>query len=245
MSACAKSRRLSRDLQAAVRADLGGDADDDAVLLEIARRGLGGPTDEGRASYQVAVSRCDTCRLATIDAAGERHEIDEVTAERMECDAQHIGNVDGPLEGATRAKQTIPPATRRQVMRRDGGRCIAPGCRNHRFLDAHHLQPKSEGGSHDADNIGILCGNHHDQVHAGTLVIDGTPSRGLSFRHADGTPYGEPFRPAAVEVAKQVFTALRNMGIQATRARQLIDIVQRQGAPDDLAEFLSAALRAQ
>jgi hypothetical protein len=120
----AETMAMFRDLQAAVRADLGGDADEDAVLLEIARRALGGPTDAGRASYQVAVSRCDSCRLATIDAGGERHEIDEVTAERMECDAQHIGNVDRPPEGATkRATQTIPPALSSFVrLPRSGGR---------------------------------------------------------------------------------------------------------------------------
>jgi hypothetical protein len=120
-----------------------------------------------------------------------------------------------------------------------------PGCHNHRYLDVHHLVPKSEGGSHDADNLAVLCAAHHDQAHRGTLVIEGAPSRGLVFRHADGTPYGEPLRPAAIEVATQVFGALCHMGIKATRARQLIDIVQRDGAPDDLGGFLRAALRAQ
>jgi hypothetical protein len=57
----AETMALFRDLQAAVRADLGGDVDHDALLNEIARRALGGPSDEGRGSYQVAVTRCDEC----------------------------------------------------------------------------------------------------------------------------------------------------------------------------------------
>ena len=114
-----------------------------------------------------------------------------------------------------------------------------------RSVDAHHIRPKSEGGGHDAENIAALCTTHHDEVHRGTLVVDGAPSRGLRFRHADGTAYGQRLSPAAVELATQAFGALRNMGIRATRARQLIDIVQREGAPDDLGEFIRAALRAQ
>ena len=213
----------------------------------MARRALGGPDDEGRASYQVAVSRCDSCKLASIDAGGEQHPVDEVVAERMECDAQHIGQVDGPPGGAAsapRATQSIPPATRRLVMRRDGC-CVVPGCTNHRFVDVHHILPRSEGGGHDRENLAVLCTNHHDQLHRGILVVEGAPSRGLRFRHADGTAYGQRLSPAAVDLASQAFGALRSMGIRATTARQLIEVVQREGAPDDLGEFIRAALRAQ
>jgi len=62
----AETMALFRDLQVAVRADLGseaGEIDDDMLLCEIARRALGGPRDEGRASYQVAVTRCDACGI--------------------------------------------------------------------------------------------------------------------------------------------------------------------------------------
>ena len=67
-----------------------------------------------------------------------------------------------------RATQTIPPAVRRQVMRRDRKRCVVPGCTNHRFVDVHHLDPRSEGGGHDPDRLAVLCGSHHRAV-AGIL----------------------------------------------------------------------------
>jgi len=35
--------------------------DDDSVLLELARCVLGGPREEGRASYQVVLSVCPEC----------------------------------------------------------------------------------------------------------------------------------------------------------------------------------------
>ena len=91
----AETMALFRDLQAAVRADLGGDVDDDTLLYEIARRALGGPTDEGRASYQIAVTRCDACGRTSIDAGGVSHVVDDVVAEMAACDAQEIGHVDG------------------------------------------------------------------------------------------------------------------------------------------------------
>jgi hypothetical protein len=66
----AETMALFRDAQAAIRAQLGGEVDDDTLLYEIARRALGGPGDEGRASYQVAVTRCEDCGRTSIDAGG-------------------------------------------------------------------------------------------------------------------------------------------------------------------------------
>ena len=175
----------------------------------------------------------------------------------MACDSQQLGNVDGermrphvgdrPFPPATkrkRATQTIPPATRRQVMRRDRKRCAVDGCRNHIFLDVHHLAPRSEGGDHAPERLLSLCGFHHRKTHDGTLCIGGSASTGFTFRHADGTAYGEALHPPAIDVAKQAFGALRKMGFQQTHARQLIEAVQQAGAPDDLQAFMHAALRA-
>jgi hypothetical protein len=75
-------------------------------------------------------------------------------------------------------------------MRRDGGRCVVPGCRNSVFLDTHHLDLRSEGGDHDPDRLIVLCGAHHRAQHRGQLLIEGRVSTGLVFRHADGTLYG-------------------------------------------------------
>ncbi len=255
----AETMALFRDLQAAIREDLGSGVDDDTLLFEIARRALdaGGKGIEGRAPYQVALSRCQDCKRSRIDAAGQSHAVDAVVAEMAECDGQHIGVVDErPREeeksphvrGAKppRATQTIPPATRRKVLRRDGKCCTVPGCHNHRFLDLHHVRPRNEGGTHDPDNLVSLCGAHHRAAHAGTLVVEGTASRGLSFRHGDGSPYGAPLRePEPADVARQVFTGLVNMGFKQTDARRRVAQVQAHGAPDDVGDFLRLALRVE
>ena len=277
----AETMALFRDLEARVRADLGeasdAELDDDMVLNEIARRALGGPSDEGRASYQVAVTRCPDCLRVSFEAGGHSHEVDAVVGDMVECDAQQLGSVDAagaapthvgppaaegereirapagtsPRVGAEaaepsprgrRASQTIPPATRRAVMRREGGHCAVPGCSNHRWLDVHHVAARAEGGSHDPANLVVLCGAHHRAVHLGSLFIEATPKSGLRFRHADGTPYGGRPHPGELEVSVQVLGALEHLGFGASRARALVDEVRRRGAPEGTEAFLRAAL---
>ena len=254
----AETMALWRDIQARLRTELGAAMDDDTLLYELARRALGGPTDEGRASYQIVVSRCPDCGLASVDAGGQNHLVGRAVAEMAACDGQNVGSVEvggvtrpcphvgAAAAGATapksRATQSIPPATRRQVMLRDHKRCVVPGCRNHQFLDVHHLEPRSEGGRHEPDRLSVLCGPHHRAVHMGTLVIGGSARSGLTFRHADGSPYGLALVPSTLDIAQQAFGALRRLGFAQTRARALIDAVLREGAPEELAAFLRTAL---
>lgn len=53
-----------REAVAKIRRDSDGPLDDEQVLLLMARQVLGGPADEGRASYQVAMTVCEQCRGA-------------------------------------------------------------------------------------------------------------------------------------------------------------------------------------
>ena len=127
-------------------------------------------------------------------------------------------------------------------MRRDHRRCVVPGCTNHRFLDVHHLDPRSEGGGHDPDRLAVLCGAHHRAVHAATLRLDGTGASGFTVQHADGTRYGAPPSLAATDVARQVARLLEHMGFKPTRARALVDAALSRVPPDDVAAMLRAAL---
>lgn len=201
------------------------------------------------------MTRCDDCGRSSIDAGGQSQSVDQTVAETAACDSQHVGSVDDPQlqsphAGAntpraarSRATQTIPPATRRQVMRRDRKRCIVNGCANHRYLDVHHLHLRAEGGGHDPEKLAVLCGAHHRAAHAGQLVIDGTASGGFTFHHADGTSYGDALSPPAIELAQQAWAALVAMGFKQSQARTLVDAVVRAGAPHDLGGFVHAALR--
>ena len=192
---------LWREAVKKVRAEYGGDMSEDEAVAAIARAVLEGPADEGRASYQVAMTLCESCGLGTIDGRGEPIVVEDEVVEMALCDNQYIGAVDA-THGAPhaphvgqggepqRAKQTIPPAKRRLVMRRDHGQCVVPGCASSTFVDVHHLHWRKDGGQHDIDGMCVLCGGHHRAVHRGTLRVLGSPSTGVRFFHADGTPYG-------------------------------------------------------
>ena len=143
-----------------------------------------------------------------------------------------------------RATQTIPPAVRRQVLRRDKGRCAVPGCRNHRFLDVHHVHERADGGDHDPENLVVQCGAHHRAIHDGHLVVQDCASAGHRFYHADGRAYGAPLDPEALEIAEKVQSALVGLGFTNSQARDRVHRAEQQGGPLDLPGLLRAALRA-
>ena len=157
-----------------------------------------------------------------------------------ECDAQDIGRLSSSTHvgepcahvGVTaepdghRAHQWTRPAVRREVMRRDGGRCVVPGCRNAVFVDVHHIVLRSEGGSDDPDRLIVLCGAHHRAQHRGQLLIEGRVSTGLVFRHADGSAYGAAVNPHAASVYESAFRGLRCMGFREGDLRAALDRVR-------------------
>jgi hypothetical protein len=133
------------------------------------------------------------------------------------------------------------------VLHRDGHVCSVPGCRNALYLDLHHLIPRAEGGPNVDENIITLCGVHHRAAHAGELLIEGSPARGLRFFRADGSPFGAPIDPCALDANIKVFSALRNLGFRETEARGVLNELRRDSShPDarclDTAALLRAAL---
>ncbi|MBK7192009.1 MAG: HNH endonuclease [Myxococcales bacterium] len=140
--------------------------------------------------YQIAITRCPDCMRAWQDVAGHTIEISETELAQASCDAELLGRVDG--DKPARVTKTIPPRTRRAVLRRDRGRCVVPGCRNARYVDVHHIVPRVEGGKHTPTKLAVMCSAHHKAAHDGRLRIDGTAPDKLRVTHADGRPYGAP-----------------------------------------------------
>jgi hypothetical protein len=234
-----------REALGKVRRDAGGSLDDDAALLAVARQILGGPVDQGRASYQVALLVCEACGRGWQQGRGEQIEVGSEIVEMARCDAQHLGAVSTHV-GQTRASQSIPPRVRREVMRRDCGRCVVPGCRNSLFLDIHHLDLRSEGGSHDPDGLIVLCGAHHRAQHRCQLIIEGRVSTGLVFRHANGTLYGSVVSAHAAASFEEAFRALRSLGFREGESRTALAHVRADAklAHENTEKVLRAALAA-
>jgi hypothetical protein len=267
---------LFREALLALRRSIGERLDDDAALLLMARHVLGGPRDDGRASYQVALSVCPECGSGKQQAGGELVPVEEGVLAMADCDAQQIGlpatevgsqataetangsehqsahagvttdAAPSPRSARTgaRAKQTIPPATRRAVLHRDHHCCTVPGCRNATFLDLHHVQPRSEGGRNDIDNLITLCGAHHRAAHRGQLGVTGGGARGLHFHHSDGSTYGAVVSPPLAATREKAFAALCALGFREREvARALADsTLSEHGPSPTLDQILRQAL---
>jgi hypothetical protein len=81
---------------------------------------------------------------------------------------------------------------RAKILERDHYRCVVPGCARRDRIEAHHIEPRSQGGSNDAGNLAALCHGHHQHgVHEGYVRIRGTAPHALRYelgKRRDGTP---------------------------------------------------------
>ena len=64
----------------------------------------------------------------------------------------------------------VPALVRHQVILRDLRRCRhvdtrGARCENRRWIDVHHVKPRSEGGTNAIENLITLCSAHHRMEH--------------------------------------------------------------------------------
>lgn len=130
-----------------------------AALVESAEKGPRGPSHEG-----------PPVRIHVHEEGGaikaEGREVSRADAERMYCDAVICRH-------GHRNEATIPPRIRREVLGRDRHRCRVPGCHRTRFLEVHHIVPRSRGGTNDPDNLTTLCSSCHRLMHE--RPVEGSP----------------------------------------------------------------------
>ena len=201
------------------------------TICERCRRGrrLGRGESFEVAAEVVAMAYCDAQHIGRLAGGPTTHPnphagIDSHVGTHAAADTQ----TDTAAHSATkrpRAKQTIPPAIRRLVLRRDGGRCRVPGCRQGTFVDVHHLDPRADGGGNEPENLLTLCSAHHRANHRGALLIEGRPTTGLRFSHADGTVYGGALSPSAAADRAKVCRALQWMGYREKEAKRALAAV--------------------
>ena len=81
-----------------------------------------------------------------------------------------------------RAMRTVPAYLRDAVVARDR-HCVWPGCdRPPSWCEAHHLVHWADGGETGADNLALLCGEHHQDLHR----------TGWELVMRDGRPHAVP-----------------------------------------------------
>jgi len=90
-----------------------------------------------------------------------------LTAMLEDLERKKLAQVERPRHGraANPASRHIPAAVRREVWKRDGGRCAFLGsegrCTETGFLEFHHVVPYADGGATVASNLQLRCRAHN------------------------------------------------------------------------------------
>jgi len=203
------------------------------------------------APTQIAtITKCEGCGQAWQLAAGRKIALTPAELETAECDAVHIGSLDGPPQ---RASSKIPPRTRKRVLQRDDYKCTVPWCRAAANIDVHHLRYRKHGGGHQMENMTSLCGGHHDAHHRGDLLIEGSAPV-LTFRRRSDVPHVGDLSRVIHEVphvgepqcthSADALLALTTLGFTKHQAKTALAAAFAQLPPDaGLDPLLRAALR--
>ena len=158
-------------------------------LEHVFHGGGSGGENAYRVNYRIVAHRCPECEKTWAETRGGRFELPQESRERVECDCEVVvGDDSAGTPG--HLSRSIPPATRRAVLIRDGGHCQVPGCRNHRYLDLHHVLPRSRGGDHTSTNLVTVCSTHHELVHRDVIQVTRAPGGTLTWNRGHGEPLG-------------------------------------------------------
>jgi hypothetical protein len=131
----------------------------------------------------------------------------------LSCDATLQAVVldrSGAVLQLGRTVRTASAAQRRAVATRDRG-CSVPGC--HALperCDVHHVRWWRHGGATDLDNLALVCGRHHADIHAGiwTLeMIDGIP-------HGIPPAWAHPLQPKLRNTVHHAQATARHLATQ-------------------------------
>jgi len=108
----------------------------------------------------------------------------------------HPGDRRSNDRRSDRRTRTIPAAIRREVWRRDSGRCTfvdeqGHRCRGTRCMEYHHEKPYGKGGQHETDNIALRCRAHNQYQADLDFGIDFMRGkRGSNSQHSAGNVRG-------------------------------------------------------
>ncbi len=113
--------------------------------------------------------------------------------------AEQADVVSAP-QTAEKSEGELPDSMRRFVLARDHFCCT--NCGGAQGLQVHHIQFRSAGGGHAAQNLAALCVCCHSMIHSGLLVVRRDAEGQLSFRDKLGA--GVNNRQPAIEANRFV-----------------------------------------
>ena len=68
----------------------------------------------------------------------------------------------------------VPVEVRRELHQRQGGRCAVPYCDFEMFVEMAHVVAHASGGDREAENLLLLCSDHHGLLDEGRMLLTGT-----------------------------------------------------------------------
>jgi hypothetical protein len=132
------------------------------------------PVSEDRAELRLGISPAAQEKLKRIqDLESQRRRKAATLEETLEALLEVYLAVKDPVRRAERILEKLPvtgPVTKHVVARRDGGQCTHRDprgirCGNRRWIEVHHVKPRSLGGGDFPSNLVTLCSAHHRLAH--------------------------------------------------------------------------------
>lgn len=116
----------------------------------------------------------------------------EVAAIACDGDLQLLVHHDGAPLWLSDTARTANRHLRRALAFRSGGTggCEYPGCTQRRYLDAHHVIYWGQHGPTQPDNLVLLCGHHHRELHRGDYRITTDGAQRFTFTSRLGVHLG-------------------------------------------------------
>lgn len=97
---------------------------------------------------------------------------EKVDPERKARRSKTISSGKTLVRTPKRGRHPIPAAVKNEVLREQGWWCSVVGedgrrCQQKRWLQFHHVTPVTNGGLNVAENLRLLCSEHHSLAHRG------------------------------------------------------------------------------
>ncbi|HKO92119.1 MAG TPA: hypothetical protein VJU61_13240 [Polyangiaceae bacterium] len=146
--------------------------DDDSALLELARRVLGGPSQEGRSSYQIVLSVCPDCGNGQQQSAGGLVPVGADIVSMAQCDAQHVSLRADPVAtpSAAPANDLAPDAEREvRASTADSAMASDPVWAGQ---DGAHVSADARPSTSSVDNRNAHVGAPATSARRGSISVD-------------------------------------------------------------------------
>jgi len=145
------------------------------ALASLCSAGTGASAADPRKA--VVLYHCKDCGQSEIETNAGAVPLSPAAAEQHGCGAKVV-DLDAEGWGESFGGE-IPAPVRRAVLARDRGRCRA--CGRRRYVEVHHIKPRSQGGAHSRAGMACMCSACHAAVHEGQLRVEGDAETGLRF----------------------------------------------------------------